>query len=295
MDEAVKTFTALLDGIQGKIESTVVHGIYNLSDPLMDLLMLLAVIGIATTWEMYFSGAFNYGNIIIKCLHIGFIAFLIRNWSQILKIVYQSGEQLGLYASGGTKLEATSTYVNNGLGKIFEYLKKIWENNSISTDTILLYLLCIVCLLVATFAYFKIAYVLFTVSVQFWIVGGLSVCLLPFAMTRWTKSIADKPIGILLTCMVKVMVATFMIGLLNDQITSSFSTPGADFKVKEALPLLFTDTLSIIFTAFLFGQVVEIAGAMVHGSVMSISNPIDYAGNKVVNFAKQRVPGGRFF
>ena len=295
MGEAAKTFTNLLDGIQGKIESTVVHGIYNLSDPLIDLLMLLAVIGIATTWEMYFSGAFNFGNIIIKFIHIGFIAFLIRNWGQILKIVYESGEQLGLYASGGTKLEATSTYVNTGLGKIFEYLQKVWENNSISTDTILLFLLCIVCLLVATFAYFKIAYVLFTVSVQFWIVGGLSVCLLPFAMTRWTKSIADKPIGILLTCMVKVMVATFMIGLLNEHINTGFSVTGEAFEVEKALPKIFLDTLSIIFIAFLFGQVVEIAGAMVHGSVMSISNPIDYAGNKAGNFAQQKtVQGARW-
>ena len=237
MGEAAKTFTNLLDGIQGRIESTVAHGIYNLSDPLMDLLALLAVIGIVTTWEMYFSGAFNFGNIIIKCIHIGFIAFLIRNWGQILKIVYESGEQLGLYASGGTKLEATSTYVNTGLGKIFEYLQKVWENNSISTDTILLFLLCIVCLLVATFAYFKIAYVLFTVSVQFWIVGGLSVCLLPFAMTRWTKSIADKPIGILLTCMVKVMVATFMIGLLNEHIHTGFAVPEGTFDPQANLIL----------------------------------------------------------
>lgn len=292
MGEAAKTFTNLLDGIQGKIESTVVHGIYNLSDPLIDLLMLLAVIGIATTWEMYFSGAFNFGNIIIKFIHIGFIAFLIRNWGQILKIVYESGEQLGLYASGGTKLEATSTYVNTGLGKIFEYLQKVWENNSISTDTILLFLLCIVCLLVATFAYFKIAYVLFTVSVQFWIVGGLSVCLLPFAMTRWTKSIADKPIGILLTCMVKVMVATFMIGLLNEHINTGFDVPAGEFNPEESLPKIFINTLSIIFVAFLFGQVVEIAGAMVHGSVMSISNPIDYAGNKAGNFAQQKTMQG---
>ena len=228
----------------------------------------------------------------IKCIHIGFIAFLIRNWGQILKIVYESGEQLGLYASGGTKLEATSTYVNTGLGKIFEYLQKVWENNSISTDTILLFLLCIVCLLVATFAYFKIAYVLFTVSVQFWIVGGLSVCLLPFAMTRWTKSIADKPIGILLTCMVKVMVATFMIGLLNEHIHTGFAVPEGTFDPQANLPKIFEDTLSIIFLAFLFGQVVEIAGAMVHGSVMSISNPIDYAGNKAGNFAQQKTMQG---
>lgn len=292
MEEAAKTFTTLLDGIQGRIESTVVHGIYNLSDPLIDLLILLAIIGIATTWEMYFSGEFNFGNIIIKCLHIGFIAFLIRNWGQILKIVYESGETLGMYASGGTKLEATSTYINNGLGKIFKYMSKVWENNSISTDTILLFLLCIICLLVATFAYFKIAYVLFTVSVQFWIVGGLSVCLLPFAMTRWTKSIADKPIGILLTCMVKVMVATFMIGLLNKHIHTGFAVPEGTFDPQANLPKIFEDTLSIIFLAFLFGQVVEIAGAMVHGSVMSISNPIDYAGNKAGNFAQQKTMQG---
>ena len=213
----------------------------------------------------------------------------------ILAIVYESGEELGKYASGNPGLKPTSHYVNTGIGHIFEYMSKVWENNSISTDTILLFLLCIVCLIVATFAYFKIAYVLFTVSVQFWIVGGLSVCLLPFAMTRWTKSIADKPIGILLTCMVKVMVATFMIGLLSNQINTGFAAVDGSFDPQKALPGLFTDTLSIIFIAFLFGQVVEITGAMVHGSVMSISNPIDYAGNKAGNFAQQKtVQGARW-
>ena len=295
-EKTVQEILGLLDGIQTNIITTAEKGIYNLADPLIDLLMLLAVIGIATTWEMYFSGAFNFGNIIIKCLHIAFIGFLIRNWSKILDIIYETGETLGTYASGGSEMDATSTYVITGLGNIFKYMSKVWENTSISTDTILLYLLCIVCLLVATFAYFKIAYILFTITVQFWIVGGLSVCLLPFAMTRWTKSIADKPIGILLVCMVKVMVATFMIGLLNDKINTGFIIEGAkDFEVKAALPNLFTDTLSIIFIAFLFGQVVEMAGAMVHGSVMSISNPIDYAGNKAGNFAQQKtVQGARW-
>ena len=291
-EQTVIKIIGLLDGIQKNIITTADKGVYNLADPLTDLLMLLAVIGIATTWEMYFSGAFNFGNIIIKCLHIGFIAFLIRNWSMILSIVYKSGKTLGTYASGGSELKATSEYITTGLGKIFIYLGKVWKDASISVDTILLYLLCIVCLIVATFAYFKIAYVLFTVSVQFWIVGGLSVCLLPFAMTRWTKSIADKPIGILLTCMVKVMVATFMIGLLNEHINTGFSVTGEAFEVEKALPKIFLDTLSIIFIAFLFGQVVEIAGAMVHGSVMSISNPIDYAGNKAGNFARQKTMQG---
>ena len=87
-----------------------------------------------------------------------------------------------------------------------------------------------------------------------------------------------------------------MIGLLNDKINTGFIIEGAkDFEVKAALPNLFTDTLSIIFIAFLFGQVVEMAGAMVHGSVMSISNPIDYAGNKAGNFAQQKtVQGARW-
>ena len=114
-------------------------------------------------------------------------------------------------------------------------------------------------------------------------------------MTRWTKSIADKPIGILLVCMVKVMVATFMIGLLNDQINTGFVISPDGFDAKDDLPAIFTDTLSIVFIAFLFGQVVEMAGAMVHGSVMSISNPIDYAGNKAGNFAQQKtVQGARW-
>lgn len=127
--KTVEKIIGLLDGIQNNIITTADKGIYNLADPLMDLLMLLAVIGIATTWEMYFSGAFNFGNIIIKCLHVGFMAFLIRNWSMILSIVYESGKTLGTYASGGPELKATSEYITIGLGNIFIYLGKVWEED----------------------------------------------------------------------------------------------------------------------------------------------------------------------
>ena len=52
--ETVQKILGLLDGIQTNIITTAEKGIYNLADPLIDLLMLLAVIGIATTWEMYY-------------------------------------------------------------------------------------------------------------------------------------------------------------------------------------------------------------------------------------------------
>lgn len=114
--------------------------------------------------------------------------------------------------------------------------------------------------------------------------------LLPFSLTKWTKSIANKTWGILLTSAVKIMVATFMICLLSNEISNLFSATeglGNSKEIEKNLAEIIIQSLSIVFIAYLFGKVVEYAGALTTG--MSVNSP-DLVGS-VGNMAANRVAG----
>lgn len=276
MEATATSLLKLFDDLSATIERAVASGILNLTDPLIDLLIVLGIISIASNWEMYFSGSFNFGNLFVKIIQIGFFAFLIRNWGMFFTMIKQSGEQLGLFAGGAEETMTSGTLVLKGLGVVFSFLAKVYNGASISLNAILVWLLAILCILIALYAFTKIAYTLFITNMEFVIIGGLSIVLLPFGVLNWTKSISEKTWGILLTCAVKVMVASFMIALLSTFIDSSFNietlTSIDNDGLKKLLPNLFGSTISMLFIAYLFGQAVEFAGAMTNGLTISSRN-----------------------
>lgn len=276
MEATATSLLKLFDDLSATIEKAVASGILNLTDPLIDLLIVLGIISIASNWEMYFSGSFNFGNLFVKIIQIGFFAFLIRNWGMFFTMIKQSGEQLGLFAGGAEETMTSGTLVLKGLGVVFSFLAKVYNGASISLNAILVWLLAILCILIALYAFTKIAYTLFITNMEFVIIGGLSIILLPFGVLNWTKSISEKTWGILLTCAVKVMVASFMVALLSTFIDNSFDIGSIEVinnnEIKNMLPNLFGSTISMLFIAYLFGQAVEFAGAMTNGLTISSRN-----------------------
>lgn len=276
MEATATSLLKLFDDLSATIEKAVASGILNLTDPLIDLLIVLGIISIASNWEMYFSGSFNFGNLFVKIIQIGFFAFLIRNWGMFFTMIKQSGEQLGLFAGGAEETMTSGILVLKGLGVVFSFLAKVYNGASISLNAILVWLLAILCILIALYAFTKIAYTLFITNMEFVIIGGLSIVLLPFGVLNWTKSISEKTWGILLTCAVKVMVASFMVALLSTFIDNSFDIGSIEVinnnEIKNMLPNLFGSTISMLFIAYLFGQAVEFAGAMTNGLTISSRN-----------------------
>lgn len=276
MEATATSLLKLFDDLSATIEKAVASGILNLTDPLIDLLIVLGIISIASNWEMYFSSSFNFGNLFVKIIQIGFFAFLIRNWGMFFTMIKQSGEQLGLFAGGAEETMTSGTLVLKGLGVVFSFLAKVYNGASISLNAILVWLLAILCILIALYAFTKIAYTLFITNMEFVIIGGLSIVLLPFGVLNWTKSISEKTWGILLTCAVKVMVASFMVALLSTFIDNSFDIGSIEVinnnEIKNMLPNLFGSTISMLFIAYLFGQAVEFAGAMTNGLTISSRN-----------------------
>ena len=277
------SFFNMLNEITDVITSAVLNGMIRLQEPMVELLVVLAIIGIASNWEMYFaSESWNWGNLFVKIIHIGFYAFLIRNWKMLLLTVKKTGEQLGIAAGGDTGLLTPNDILNLGVKNVFDAISNLMTNIPVSLD-IFTRILGIVILGFALYAFLKIACTLFFTYAEFIIVGGLSMVLLPWSMTKWTKGIADKAWGILLSGAVKIMVCVFMVSLVSGFIENSFSNLDID---NPSLPDLLTNTISLGFLAFLVGKSVEYAGAMTNGLTVSSPNMISSAAGTAA-----RIPG----
>lgn len=284
--EGIQMLVGLLDRITQTAEKAIVNGVIKLEDPLISLLLLLAVIGIASNFDMYFSETFNFGNIFVKIIHIGFFVFLIRNWLMIVSTVKDSFVMLGTYAGGNTDIRPPADIITSGLGKVFMFMSKVFSEASISMDAFLVWALAVGCLLVAIGAFFYIAYELFCVNIEFLVVSSLSVVLLPFAMTKWTSSFAEKPWNVLVTAGAKLMIAFFMISLLSAQIDSAFVIPEVDLDnadaIKTLLPTLFTNSLALLFISYLFKEIVQFTSAIVAGATIRSTNLVEEAGNRIM-------------
>lgn len=120
--------------------------------------------------------------------------------------------------------------------------------------------------------------------------GALSMVLLPFSQTKWTKSMSEKTWGILLTTSIKLLVCVFMIAITKDFIGQNFTVTGDVEKnakaIKESLlPSLFSSTIAIFFLSHIISKVTEFAGAMANGVMIQSSNLVASAGAMVQNYA----------
>lgn len=264
----------MLEDVGNKIEISAFNGILNLTPYMVGLLVLLATIAIATEWDMYFSNTWNWGNLITKIIHIGMIAFFIRNWTYILSMVKGSAEKLGMLAGGSNVAYTPTKLLKDSLNAVYSSFHVLWDNFSFTSGHVLIYIFAAVALVIALFAIFRISFVIFMANAEFLILGALSIVLLPFGVTKWTSSISDKTWGILLTSAVKLMVAIFMISMIGSEIQSAFKVNAGGTITEKDLPSFITSAFALLFLSFLCAQAVEFAGAMTTGVMINSNNII---------------------
>lgn len=267
----VESGLKLLETIGHNVETATVSGMTNLQDPLLGLLCTLAIISVCTEFEMFFNYSWNWGNIITKIIHIGFLAFLIKNWPNIMMMVKKTGEQLGLAASGSDLMQTPTKLISGVCEKLFESFELLFKNfPGITSGTIFIHVLAVVALGFALFALFRIAYVLFMANAEFIILCSLSIVLLPFGITKWTSDICNKTWGILLTCAVKLMVAIFIVCLIGNDLKTAFNVSAE--VTSETVSSFIISACSLVFLSYLSAQAVEFAGAMTTGASFNTNN-----------------------
>jgi type IV secretion system protein TrbL len=224
IDQFLNVFTQYIDSGFGLVGGDVRW----LSTTLIAIDMTLA----ALFWAM--AGEEDIlARLIKKTLYVGFFAFVIGNFNNLCKVVYQSFSGLGLEASGSTLSAQTLlqpgklAQVGIDAGKpILAAASSLTGYVSIVTNAIPIFVL-LVAWVVVVLSFFVLAIQLFIVLLEFKLTTLAGFVLIPFALFNKTAFLAEKVLGNVVASGVKILVLAVIVGIgstLFSRFTQGFGS-----------------------------------------------------------------------
>ena len=180
-----------------------------------------------------------------KTLFVGVFAYLISNWNNLAKIVFDSFAGLGLKASGTSfstaDLMRPGKVAQTGLDAARPLLEAI--SPLMGWISVFENLIQIVCLLFAwalvILAFFILAIQLFVTLIEFKLTTLAGFVLIPFGLFGKTAFMAERVLGNVVSSGIKVLVLTVIIGIgstLFGQFTAGFG--GATPTIDDAMAIV---------------------------------------------------------
>lgn len=186
------------------------------------LLYLLAGIDLILAVLLNLDDADHMKTLIIKTLKYGIFIYLVTNYREILNVFIQGFQFFGKIAGKNlpmsnpitdmiiTNPAAIGTYgiylIKNALPGLTEY------GASGSLDTQALFKNGILFLIAGSYALIGIQ--MFVLIVEFYLVGALSMILVPFGVNKYTSFLCQGVVRALFTIGVKLMVMMFIIAMV---------------------------------------------------------------------------------
>ncbi len=184
-----------------------------------------------------------------KTLFVGAFAYLISNWNNLAKIVFESFAGLGLKASGtgfsATDLMRPGKVAQTGLDAARPLLESI--SDLMGWVAFFENFIQIACLLFAwalvILAFFILAIQLFVTLIEFKLTTLAGFVLIPFGLFGKTAFMAERVLGNVISSGIKVLVLAVVIGIgstLFGQFTQAFGdqTPSIDDAMTVVLAAL---------------------------------------------------------
>ncbi|OCC05409.1 P-type conjugative transfer protein TrbL [Labrys sp. WJW] len=184
-----------------------------------------------------------------KTLFVGVFAYLISNWNNLAKIVFESFTGLGLKASGTgfstVDLMRPGKVAQTGLDAARPLLESI--SDLMGWVAFFENFIQIACLLFAwalvILAFFILAIQLFVTLIEFKLATLAGFVLIPFGLFAKTAFMAERVLGNVISSGIKVLVLAIVIGIgstLFDQFTRGFGgqTPTIDDAMAVVLAAL---------------------------------------------------------
>lgn len=267
----------------------------NLLPYVLGLMSVMLMWNIITNWDLYW-GKQDYSKLIPLLVTATFFVALSYSWGFVLDTVYQFGSEVAITASNnkGTiddnKFLTTITpsmIVNEGvnnsiivfkghvLGKNPKEIKKDSEKKSAMNEIAeamkagisgrIMSGLFYAFITLLLFGFIAISY-LYTV-LEFFIIGSLSIVLLPFGLLDRTKAIVDKILNYFFVSAIRIAIFLFLILLINPSIENAFNN--VNF-IESALGIgTLSALISLFALAFLAFKTPSFAAALFNGAINS--------------------------
>lgn len=268
----------------------------NLLPYVLGLMSVMLMWNIITNWDLYW-GKQDYSKLIPLLITATFFVFLANSWGFVLNTVYQFGSEVAITASNnkgsmdsnkflttitpsmivnegidnaitvfnGHVLGITPSDTENGKKQEGNITKQIANSmrSGISGNVMSGLFYAFITLLL--FGFVAVSY-LYTV-LEFFIIGSLSMVLLPFGLLDRTKAIVDKILNYFFVSAIRIAIFLFLILLINPSIKNAFKN--ATF----AESVFGVDTVSALISlfalAFLAFKTPSFATALFNGAINS--------------------------
>ena len=236
IDRFLETFTRYIDSGFGLLGSEVAF----LATTLVAIDVTLAAL--FWTWG---TDEDIIARLVRKTLFVGIFAYLIGNWNNLARIVFESFAGLGLKASG-TALSSADFLRPGRIAQVgidagrpmLEAISGLMGYVSFFENFIQIVVLLLAWIIVL-FAFFILAIQLFVTLIEFKLTTLVGFVLIPFGLFGKTAFVAERVLGNVVSSGVKVMVLAAIVGIgstLFSQFTISAS--GAQISIEDAMALM---------------------------------------------------------
>ncbi|WP_323041517.1 P-type conjugative transfer protein TrbL [Gemmobacter sp.] len=239
--------TGVIDNFLGIFTSYIDSGFGLLGGEVAFIATTLIVIDVTLAALFWAWGADDdvVARLVKKTLSVGVFAYIISNWNNLARIIFESFAGLGLMASGTgfsvTDLMRPGRVAQTGLDAGRPLLESV--SDLMGWIAVFENLVQIVCLLFAwalvILAFFILAIQLFVTLIEFKLTTLAGFVLIPFGLFGKTAFMAEKVLGNVVSSGIKVLVLSVIIGIgstLFSQFTAGFG--GATPTVDDAMAIV---------------------------------------------------------
>jgi type IV secretion system protein TrbL len=190
--------------------------------------------------------------LIRKTLYIGVFAFIIGNYNNLAKIIYNSFAGLGVEASGGTvsaaQLLQPGRIAQVGVSAGQPILTSI--SGLMGFASFFDNFVQIVILLIVIASFFVMAIQLFVSLIEFKLTTLAGFVLVPFGLFGRTAFLAEKVLGNVVSSGVKILVLAVIVGIGSTIFNQFTSGIGASPTINDALTLILAALTLLGMTIF---------------------------------------------
>ena len=193
------------------------RGAQILSTYAVNMTLLFAIITTSLNFALELNGGDKIHALVKTLLQTGFYLFLILNWVGGMNVCHSllaGFESMAYAASGASDLVASAgsselvTAPDQIITSAFSIFLAAWD--AIKWTSPLIALVHIISMVASFLLLCLTALEVIITRLEFWVMVTVSIILLPFGMIPQLKFLADKAIGGIINCAIKMFTVTFL-------------------------------------------------------------------------------------
>lgn len=288
-----------LDDFAKMILANCSTAVDNLLPYVLGLMSVMLMWNIITNWDLYW-GKQDYSKLIPLLVTATFFVALAYSWGFVLDTVYEFGTEVAITASSESKDKPAidnkskflttitpSMIVNEGIDNAIivfkghvlgekpnsiqkddqkkENMKQIAKMMKAGVSGNIISGLFYAFITLLLFGFIAISY-LYTV-LEFFIIGSLSMVLLPFGLLDRTKAIVDKILNYFFVSAIRIAIFLFLVLIINPTVKNAFKN--ATFTESVMGIDTWSALISLFALAFLAFKTPSFAAALFNGAINS--------------------------